>query len=104
MQCELILKYVDIIMQTMVQINCAEFMYFLLIMKWNYFPIVCIFDYVYIQCIIQMHGEYPTHVFRGTSLHGIMALLQQVDLWTGLCAFCKMRLHVGLQRILSDII
>ena len=40
----------------MVQINCAELIYFLLVMKWWHFLIVCI----YIQCIIQPDGEHPT--------------------------------------------
>ena len=46
-------------MHTMVQINCALLIYYLLVMKWCYFKIVCTVYFVYIQCIIQPDGEFP---------------------------------------------
>ena len=52
----------------MVQINCAELIYFQLVMKCCYFRIVYTFYLVYIQCIIQPDAEYSTDENMSTSL------------------------------------
>ena len=55
-------------MHSMVQINGAELIYFLLVMKWCYFKTVYTLNFVYNQCIIQLYGEYPTDENRNSSL------------------------------------
>ena len=69
-------------MHTMVQINCAELIYFLLVMKWCYFKIVYSFYIVYIQCIIQPDGEYPTDKNWST---GLAEFKVSFLLWLGVC-------------------
>ena len=51
----------------MVQINCAELIYFLLVMKWCYFKIVSIFYFVSIQCIIQPDDEHILYTDKNWS-------------------------------------
>ena len=43
MQCDVTLKYVDL---AIVQVNGAELIYSLMVMKWNYLKIVYIYDLV----------------------------------------------------------